>query len=737
MRPTGTMLKLVALSSKVQSMNTPTLRKWHGALVALFCMATGCASHSVPMRTTQKAPPLQATQSLQAVSAAQVPAPLRNDANISSRLETTFSIPNLKSDPFDYQKTDVRVQFRRDDGPIRTIPAFFDGGTTWRARHMPMVEGHYVVEAITLNNRVLDVRARPHQWNVERVKNRGFVRIDPEDKTRFVYDSGRPYFPLGHNQAWRNSDLPDIPQLFDKMGANGENWSRVWMNHWDGKNLDWPRPKGDFGTLNLDVARRWDSIVGAAERNNIAFQMTLQHHGQYSTQVNSNWDDNPYNVKNGGFLNKPEEFFTNAQAKDLTRRKLRYIVARWGYSPSIMAWELFNEVQFTDAARNNQWDSVAQWHREMAQFLRAQDSYHHLITTSSMESIPANVAAAMDYEQDHVYAPDLIVALAGEARTNAKPTFVGEFGPTDLKDSQGIYLHEGLWSSLMSGHNAAQYWFWDLVEQHNFYPQFRAASAFLAASDYARQINMRRVVPQIASGQNSDLAFSPGGGWATAKQSDFTLSSGQLPPGMSQLPSFLQGTNHRDMNPQPLSFRVNFARAGRFIVTLSQIAKAGAHVKLSMDGTAVEQDFAASDADYAPAAKQAQLTVDVPLGAHTITLENSGVDWVTIHRIALTNYAPSLAGFALENTRFAVAWIYHRANINVDFGQETGPASGTLTLPVLDVGRYRAAWWDTVAGKEIRSDDIVIWKGATNFDVAIPPIARDMAFFVRRVPAAK
>jgi hypothetical protein len=650
------------------------------------------------------------------------------------RIETTFIVPNLNSDPFDYEKTDVRVRFRRVGGATVTVPAFFDGGTTWRARHTPQLVGRYVAGTITLNNRVLDVQATPRQWNVSAAKKAGFVRLHPKNKTRFVYDNGAPYFPIGHNQAWRTNNLPEIPQLFDKMGASGENWSRVWMNHWDNKNLDWPKPAGDFGTLNLDVARRWDSIVTAAERNNIAFQMVFQHHGQYSSQVNPNWNENPYNAAIGGFLSKPDEFFTNAQARALTRRKLRYSVARWGYSPSIMAWELWNEVQFTDAARNNQWDAVAQWHREMAQFLRAHDVYRHLITTSSKESVPAPIWATVDFEQEHMYPPDLISALSGNHDAATKPTFVGEFGPADLRDEQGIYLRAGLWAGLMSGQGgAAQYWFWDLVEQHNFYPHFRAASGFLTASDFARQSGLHRAAAKIESAQRSDLLFSPGGGWSTARQSDFTLNGGEVPAEIAQLPSFLQGNNHREMNPVPLTFRVNFPRAGRFVVTLGRVAKLGAQVKLTMDGKAVEQTFAAADTDYDATAAQRQLAVDVPAGAHTITLQNSGADWVTINRLMLSDYAPALAVSALANSNYAAAWVYHRANIYADFGKESGTASGTLTLPVLNAGRYRVTWWDTLAGKAVRSEEMTIRRGAANSKIAIPPVTRDMALFVRRV----
>jgi len=43
----------------------------------------------------------------------------------------------------------------------------------------------------------------------------------------------------------------------------------------------------------------------------VRFQLVLFHHGPWSSRVNSNWGENPWNVKNGGFLAKPDDFFTN------------------------------------------------------------------------------------------------------------------------------------------------------------------------------------------------------------------------------------------------------------------------------------------------------------------------------------------------------------------------------------------------------------------------------------------
>ena len=113
------------------------------------------------------------------------------------------------------------------------------------------------------------------------------------------------------------------------MGAAHENWSRVWMDHWDGKNLDWP-PYGATlppGQLNLTVAQKWDAIVAAAEEAGIHFQMTLQHHGQYSTMVDANWAENPYDLTNNigstnGFMTDPVEFFTNATAIAIDRTQV-------------------------------------------------------------------------------------------------------------------------------------------------------------------------------------------------------------------------------------------------------------------------------------------------------------------------------------------------------------------------------------------------------------------------------
>ncbi len=664
------------------------------------------------------------------------------------RIETSFRLPGLKGDPFDYEQVFVQVTLRKPDNGTVDVPAFFDGGDTWRMRYTPTAPGQYAVVTVKLNRQTAHEQDLDKKdWTVKGDPQPGFIRVDRGDHSRFIFDNGARYFPLGQNQAWHSDKLPDIPDLFVKMHEAGENWSRVWMDHWDGKNLDWPSSgkPAKLGDLDLNVAKKWDGIIEAAEKNDIYIQMTLQHHGQYSSvkgyrysnNNNSNWDENPFNVKNGGFLQNPEDFFTNPQARALTKRKLYYILARWGYSPNIMAWELFNEVEGTDAGNGKLWDDIAMWHREMAIFLRQFDGYQHLITTSAYPGIALDnpIWQTVDYIQQHTYTSDLVTALgvapASEGKRPDKPFFVGEFGPSNLRDSHGVYLHEGLWASLMSGKSgAAQYWDWDTVERENLYGQFQAASGFLTASGLANHGGLVPTIVPVETTERAALRFGPGGGWGKATQSEFVVGTEGPPAGMSRYPDYLQGQNNHALTPTPLTFQVSYTQPGTFAVSVTQVAKAGAHLKVSVDGKAVERDYPAADADYAPKADQETVQVDVPAGAHTITLDDSGRDWARIGFFTFSPYAPALAAQARLGKDYAVAWVYHRGNLTAATDEGLSAVTGRLSLPGLQKGRYEATWWDTHSGKSLDATELTVNGDKEAAMLTTPPVTRDVALYV-------
>jgi hypothetical protein len=639
------------------------------------------------------------------------------------RQEIVFTLANITENPFDYTQNDVQVTIRLPKGEEATFPAFFDGGSTWRVRYTPMQKGVHRVVHITRNKVVVKPKEiATNTFNVQGKTNAGFVRMATGLQTGFVQDNGVAYYPLGMNLGWAR-DTPDLLRYLDNFGANGLNWSRIWMCHWDGKNLDWGQKLGD---MNLEVAKKWDSIVASAEKNNVYFQMVLQHHGPYSSRTDSNWGENPWNVahaKEGGFLAKPEEFFTSAKAIALTKLKYRYIIARYGYAPNILAWELFNEVEWVDAAKLP--GVVAKWHTDMAAFIREHDPYKHLITTSSSRNIP-NLYDACDYEQPHTYPVDGIAAvqlLHNELRPH--PGFIGEIGPSgNLQAENGAFLQSVVWSSFMTPSiGAAQYWTWDRVDSKNLYPHLAVPAQFakdVNIGAWTSAVCSRLLVNTTASGEASS---GPGKGWDTATQTAFTVTPEGEIRGMEKMPSFLQGTAHREMFPRA-DFTVTMPTSGTFRVHIGQSAKSGAHVKISLNGKpALEKDFPPATTDTR---QDTWLEVPLPAGKQKIRLENTGSDWVVVTRIVFAPYGPTRGALAktAQSKKETLVYTYKIAE-----GKTS--TSDTITLPELTPGRYKVTWWNVTENLKLNTQLIAIVGNQPT--VLTIPLTQDAAAWVRRV----
>ncbi len=655
-----------------------------------------------------------------------------------SKIEASFNITNLTTDPFDYTVTDVRVKIQQPDTSTVTLPAFFDGGTTWRVRHMPTMPGAYSVTGVTLNGSARTVNnLQPASWMVAGPPTgTGYVRVDPSNPRRFITSNGRRFFPRGEDVAW---DAPpyNVTNIFWRMAAAHENWSRVWMDHWDGKNLDWPESGSTLplGQLNLTVAQKWDGIVEAADQSGVHFQMTLQHHGQYSTTVDPNWQQNPYDITNNigstnGFMSNPVQFFTNAQAISLTQRKIRYAIARWGYSPSIMAWELFNEVQFTDAGQQGQWGIIESWHNTMATFIRSQDVYHHLITTSSDLTEP--IWDQVDYYTHHDYPNDVISGLEDAPDISAsqpvRPVYGSECG---TNGTPKIGVNAPLWAGIMNGQSGSEDpWWWDSMDAENDYIYFRAMSDFITLSGLGDQNILNKSTPLAAGGGLGPLAFGFGGGFTTATQSTFVV--GQAPPdGTGAAPSFLQGSYHMPMTPGGYTFQVNYPQTGTFAVQVVQIASSGAGLEIFLDGT-LETNiaFPASGSDTST---NFTASIPVPAGAHSINIFNPGLDWINLGNITLSPYASGLSAYAVGNTNFCATWVWNRTNV-FDPGA-SGAMGGTVQVAGLNPGNYLGTWWDTF--NDVALSNFTFTVASTNpVTLNTPAFLRSVALYAGPTPRA-
>ena len=634
------------------------------------------------------------------------------------RFEAAFTITGQTGNPFDPAANDVAVAFR---GPraLHTVPAFWDGDT-WKVRFTPTATGSYT-GVVSRNGAVCDVQwSTPHAFKCVKSKSSGFVRRSSEVIQGFVFDNGKPFYPLGINEAWGSADDgKHYEDDFALMHGSGLRWARVWMTFWDNKALEW-RADGKnpaIGDFSLDSARKLDRVVDAAENNGVYVQLVLQHHGQYTSKVDPNWAQNPFNVANGGFLKEPQDFFTDPRAIALTKAKYRYIAARWGYSPSIMSWELFNEVQNISETKAHFAD-VVDWHKQMADYLRSVDINHHLITASYTNPGNDLSQSGLDYFQIHDYVPDVITYFSSADYTKAdKPTFVGEWG-SNWKQTEQL-THDGVWSSLYTeGAAPGMFWYWDMVESQDWWHVFASPAAYLSRFGVDQQIAKSRVpVSAESPGKLARLQFAFPGGWESTTSFDVDLAPSGTITGLAGISSFVQGSGHRDMTAQPIVFHLHGAAPVRLSVGIGRVASGGAHPTITVDGMPVV------DRDYPGTGKDVDandtLGANVGPGDHEVALFNAGADWFTVSQVSVENYAPALAAMARTDGTAIDFWVYDRERGSKD------PIDGALTFHGIPDGRYKVRLWDTWNQVELPS----ISAHATGGSLVVPinGLVRDWA----------
>jgi hypothetical protein len=314
----------------------------------------------------------------------------------------------------------------------------------------------------------------------------------------FRHRDGRPFIPIGQNLGWPEESGSRIYSAWLRsLAAEGANCGRLWLVHYMcGTALEWSPKKvnpgyGGVGVYSQESAARVDRMLASALENGVYLTLSFYSFGD----TNWDWERNPYCRQAGGWLGEPTEFFTDERARRATRNRLRYAVARYGWSPAVWAWELWNEVE---TSRGYTEDAVTSWHEEMAAYVKSIDAHGHLVTTSYRFTPPETSCRAyeledIDFVNVHSYLPQLTDVLprrVAEARRFGKPVAVSEYGlgvSPDYFDADpdGLHLHDGVWTGLFSGAaGTGMTWWWErYVHPRDLYHHYRGISAFLAGED--------------------------------------------------------------------------------------------------------------------------------------------------------------------------------------------------------------------------------------------------------------
>lgn len=435
---------------------------------------------------------------------------------------------------------------RQRRGPTKTwrlLEDFVPVGTPcWKVRFAPDTPGRYsYILTVTdrTGSRPETLKTQPRTFRCVSSRNRGYVRV-ARDRRHFEFSTGEPFFPLGHNVhasndvSDRNCRLLGIkPQddrgtrayeaIFGRMARGGENVAEVWMASWS-LDIEWTaRWKHYFGLGRYNMHHAWklDHILSLAEKHDLYIHLVLENHGKISTWVDPEWQDNPYNEENGGFLASCRDYFSRPDAREQTKKKFRYIIARWGHSPRIMGIELVSELDLTgEAARDHRGllDSKVEWHREMGRYLKQIDHDRHLLTThysvdynrvqKRVAELPEIDYIAVDAYREKGGIVPLLYGTARALRRYNKPIWVTEYGGSPSGASLPRLeadLHAGIWAGYMLDHvGTPLLWWFMYIDKHKKYGHYKALANYARGED-RRNRGLKSGAAQVTGAGAADL----------------------------------------------------------------------------------------------------------------------------------------------------------------------------------------------------------------------------------------
>jgi hypothetical protein len=686
----------------------------------------------------------------------------------------------LYTNPFDSNDIEMLGVFRSPSGAEKVIPGFWmqpyvnhciapcqtealqpDGEPVWQVRFTPQEIGPWTY-TLQLRDNGAVVTEQTGQFAVTASGQAGFIQVGP-NRRYFQYENGQPYFPIGHNLNWSWEDgggLATYRQWLQTLSASGGNYARLFIDVPWFIGLEWERPVGDYRAAQK-AAARLDMILEVAAEYGIALQLVLLWHQALNFYVeppvnipstpnrpdtSADWDNNPYSVLNGGPLSGPGVFFFDATARELFRRRLRYIVARWGYSPRVFAWEVVDRI---DRTANYNPPTADIWLSDVASYLRQIDQQGHLITVGSQTFDPVlAVNPFLDFTQTQFYqrrpletVADQVTGSVNVIRRNLQlssvPTLLTNYSlnpwyePT-LDDPDGIHFQTTLWAAALSGAGggAASDWGDTYVVPQGLERYYRPLSAFVTGIDWAT-LNLQPAEasfvasdvsvygPVRVSSFNRQFRIPPGA------PIDLTITADGILPDTTVIPSYLYGKVYDNQLSQPQTYHVALPVNTTLEVRVRAVdIEHSARLLVVVDG----QDAAELGLDAA----SENVSVRVPLtaGEHTVVLDNTGDDWLELDWLQIDQLAGPVRVLSLRDTAagVALAWLQHRHYTwdEARAGAVRTPVTGQYRLDRMPAGHYRAELWDPFTGVVLGEDFLAVASdGVLRFDLL--PMDRMMA----------
>ncbi|GHT85421.1 hypothetical protein FACS18947_4170 [Bacteroidia bacterium] len=431
-------------------------------------------------------------------------------------------ITQITNQPLQYERSDFEIELKTQwkkypylqeevaldmvittpSGIKLTLPCYYESGESgkasiWKARFAPQETGQYKY-SFQLTGGGKSVKKSQEQTFESKASGKsGFLHT--RDYWTLRFDNGKPFRGIAENICWESRDRDDskfykdlheradiynYEYLLPDFAKNGGNFFRTWMSGWNlpidqkGRiNNSRYTPSDEY--YNPSALAKMDRLMDLSDSLQLYIMLTL---GQGDASL-----------REEGITTTPEDFFIHPKVKAKYKNRLRYIVARWGYSTGIAMWEFFNEVdnvQFRNKDNPIKAEYITQWHDEMATYLKKIDPYHHIVTTSiSHRDVDGmNLVKDLDINQKHIYNNTSVIPEEIKKYTEAfeKPYIIGEFGYewdwqknfSEFADGMDIDFKRGLWYGLFSPTPVTPMsWWWEFFDNRWMTTYFRGVRA--------------------------------------------------------------------------------------------------------------------------------------------------------------------------------------------------------------------------------------------------------------------
>ncbi len=705
------------------------------------------------------------------------------------KFELTFEVNGTYDNPFDPDQIDVVAEFRVPSGNRIVLPAFLyqhfeqaeteirrSGTPIWKARFTPVEPGRHEY-TVTVKSRGQTAASPAGVFTCTPRKARGFIRVSETNPLYCEFENGEPYVPSGFNlfvntrlgNPMPTDRLDQAKPWMTKLAEAGGNFLRLRMDSW------WfaieMTPDEAAGYLGLGYYHQrtcWeiDRIYDFAAEHGLYVMHCIDNANANVNNSRQGWR-RPYNhylKENGGLCDTPEEFWSHEETRRTFRNKLRYCVARWGYHPHLMSWELWNET----VCREPTLDAMVAWHREMGRYLRATDLWAHPITTS-LQPNPSLVGRIwelpeMEIVQEHHYGrselvPHIVELTRRLTDKHGKPFFLGEYGiGPDFNpgradfDPTGVQLHNGLWGAAFAGGAGAGAWWYvgSYLDGKDLYWQYAPFA------EYARHLPWTDPRLRACEIGAPDYVTPPQGSHAI----DFIIPTSsayayERPPvtrfhigadGVIDNAAMIRGNlNCAAERKAPPTFVLDVEGTGRFVIRVTRsVGDESNKLIVTVDGKrTIEKPFPAGK-QFDPTSEYIEqwdnwrtpyneaIVVELGPGRHEITPEAQGKDRLevtyVVDGVVLFERMRPLRAVGLRTDDAVYLWIQNISNTwrALYEGKKPIPVKGMRTqLGELPDGSYRVRWFDTWTGTWEAADQATCTNGV--LELPIPEVTRDLA----------